>query len=440
MTDNESQYINLQKKAFRAITYDYDILSTYGDNARLYCLTDFQAGWLLSNADYMRWQTRWTDCPCTQSELDAMKAELEYNLMNCLDFDPYQMTFVYEQNVNDKLDQLQLAYDVDGIAGLNPETPTDFYDGDGSTERLDALCMACEGYVTSYLNNWLRTARTLLGLTFLLGLAIVVNPLVGIIACLVVGGLAFVSQVAIDAVSDPVAVENIICCMYNSLIGDDVTQANFITCLDGCFFDVGSNEAIIRDIIASDLSIEKNWLAFLEQLGKSMSLMLAGVVYDCPCTVTPTFNHFFDFTIDQQGFAIFNDGLVSGSRGTYVGATGFVAANNRSGAYRRSADIRISFTTRTITRMILTYDLTKGSYNAVENGLEVRASGVGGTLLNNSPSFVNGNGQDFDTGVFSNPSTQLQVGIVTSRQSTASYSGSALLLSLYVEGIGSDPF
>lgn len=437
---NSSEYVWLQNKKWRSITYNWEILSTYGENARLYCLTDLQVGWLLSNTEYMRWETRWENCPCTQSDLDAMKAELDYNLMNCLDYDPYEIGFVYNRTVAENLDELQARYDDGGIPAVNPDTPTDFYDGDGSPERLDALCMAVDGYVTSYLSNWLRVARTLLGLTFLLGLAVVINPLVGIIACLVVGGLAFVSQVAIDAVSDQTAVENIICCMYNELIGLAITPINFQTCLDGCSFTIGSNEAIIRDLMIADLALEKNWLAFIDQIGKSFALTSAGVVYNCPCTVTPTFNHFFDFTVDQQGFSIFNDGLISGSRGTYVGATGFVAAPNRSGAYRNSADIRISFPTRTITRMILTYDLTKGSYNAVENGLEERASGIGATLLNNSPSFVNGTGSTFDTGVFSNPAVQLQLGIATSRQSTASYSGSATLISLYVEGIGSDPF
>lgn len=280
---NSSDYITLQNKRWRSITYNWEILSTYGNGARLYCLTDIQAGWLLSNTEYMRWTTRWENCPCTQSDLDAMKAELDYNLMNCIDFDPYQIGYMYNQAVQTNLDELQAAYDVGGVSGVNPDTPTDYYSGNGSSDALNALCMAVDAYVKSYLDNWLRTARQLLGLTFLLGLAVVINPLTGIIAALVIGGLAFVTQTAIDAVTDQSAVDDVICCMYNSLIDQDMTQENFENSLDGCVFEVGSNAAIVRDLVASDLDKEKNWISFFNQIGKSTVLMESGVDYQCPC-------------------------------------------------------------------------------------------------------------------------------------------------------------
>lgn len=291
----ESSYELLQKKQWRAITYDWDILSSYGNNARLYCLTDFQAAWLLSNTNYMRFPTRWSDCPCTPGDLDHMAAELEYNLMNCIDFDPYQMQYLYDRAVTSNLNDLEIRYIADGIPGINPNTPTDFYTGDGSFNRVNALCMACEAYVKSYLQNWLVTARTLLGLTFLLGLAVVVNPLTGIIAAIVVGGFAFVTQAAINAVSDESAVEDVICCMLTALTGATMNQTNFEESLDACGFTPGSNAAIVRDLVASDLNQDKNWYSFLEQLGKGYVLNLAGADYECPCDIDIPWCVLYDF-------------------------------------------------------------------------------------------------------------------------------------------------
>jgi len=440
MSDNESQYINLQVRKWRAITYNYDLLSLYGDDTKLYCLTDFQVAWLLSNTDYYRWATRWENNPSTQYELDTQKADLEYNLMNCFDLDIGQVNYIYDATQQAQRQRYSDLYSIGGIPDLNANTPTDFYDGDGSTERIDALCMACDTYVRSIIDSWAKQVKLALTALNFSAFAVSFVPYIGRIAALAIKALALASQVAVDAASDQSAVDDVVCCMYNSLIGSAVSEANFQNSLDACFFDVGSNAAILRDIVAADLDDFQNWLAFLNALGDSYIYMLAGVVFDCPCTITPTWDHYFDFTSGQEGFSIYNTGLISGTRGIYSAGLGFDASNNRSGAYRRSVDIRQSFTTRTITQMILTYDLVKGSYNAVENGIELRASGVGIVLANNSGSFVNGTDLTLDTGAMSQPATELQIGIVTSRQSTASYSGSARIKSLYVTGLGSDPF
>jgi len=66
---NSDEYYYLQNKRWRAITYNWDILSTYGNGSKLYCLTDFQAAWLLSNTEYMRWSKRCENCPCSQFDM-----------------------------------------------------------------------------------------------------------------------------------------------------------------------------------------------------------------------------------------------------------------------------------------------------------------------------------------------------------------------------------
>ena len=152
---NESGYQYLSNKKWRAITVDFETLSTYSMfNSRLYCLTDFQAAWLLSMTEYYRWGNRWENCPCTQAELDAMKAELDYNLMNCLDFMPYQLQALYDYGQQEILGQYSSNWDGSLPSSVNPNAPDDYFNGDDSADRNDALCTALSIWVYSYAVDW----------------------------------------------------------------------------------------------------------------------------------------------------------------------------------------------------------------------------------------------------------------------------------------------
>lgn len=279
-----NEYTYLQNKKWRSITYDWDVLSTYGNAGRLYCLTDFQAAWLLSNTVYMSWGTRWDNCPCTAEDLVAMKAELDYALMSCLDFNPYKLDYLYKQAQEANLAYLDSLWDGVNPSSVNPETPDDYYSGDGSDARVDALCTACKIYVYSYAENWLTIASVALGISIVVGIIASISVVGGIIASVLVGGLTYITSVAMDAMQDESALDAVACCMFNALDGTAITQANFETCLDGCGFAGGSNAAIVRDIIASDLNQFKNWLSFINQVGNSYPLAQSGIV-DCPCSM-----------------------------------------------------------------------------------------------------------------------------------------------------------
>lgn len=296
---NQSEYTYLQVKNWRAIGYDWDVLSSYGQSSRLYCLTDFQVAWLLSNTEYMRWSSRWIDCPCSQADLDAMKAELEYNLMSCFDLQPYQLDFLYENALNQQLEKFNDLYDAGGIAELNANTPTDYYSGDDSSARLDALCMACETYVKSYAQRWLQQAQLVNGaLNFIIGIIVPV-PYLNTIAITVIAGLIGVDQDTVDAMQDNDALDAVICCMRDGLNGGAVNQTIFEDSLDGCSFAPGSNAEIVRGIIASDLDDFNNWLTFLNALGDAYTYTSKGITFACPCDTTVIT---YDFTIDEQGF------------------------------------------------------------------------------------------------------------------------------------------
>ena len=291
-----SEYYNLETARYKAITYNWDTISSNGNNSKLYCLTDFQASWLQSNTAYMAWSARWLNCPCTDDDLEAMKAELEYNLMNCLDVQPWQMAYLYDQAQQANLDHLDFLWDGVNADSVNPETPNDFYSGDDSNDRLNALCTACKIYVYSYAENFLAKASIALGLSVTVGLVASITIVGGIIASVLVGGLVYVTKIAMDAMQDTTALDNVVCCMFNDLDGKAITQANFITALDSCAFTVGSNEAIIRDILASDLDKFPNWLTFINQLGNSYTLAEIGIT-DCPCILP--WEKTWDFTVES---------------------------------------------------------------------------------------------------------------------------------------------
>lgn len=284
----ESTYTSLQKKQWRALIYNYEnMIDGLSGDSKLYCLTDFQRVWLQSNVDYMRFPTRWTNLTITNDELNQLADDLELALMSCVDIQPYQVQFTYNQAVKQTLNDLQSAYDLGGITQLNPNTPTDFYNGDDSLDRNAALCTACKLYVYSYASNWVTIAQTTLGIAVLFGIGASLTIVGGIIASVLVGGLAFITQAAINAMTDETALDNVVCCMFNSLQGQPVNQLIFENSLDSCGFLVGSNEAIIRDIIASDLDQFKNWLSFLNSVGDSYVYAQVGVS-DCPCFVVPS--------------------------------------------------------------------------------------------------------------------------------------------------------
>jgi hypothetical protein len=70
--------------------------------------------------------------------------------------------------------------------------------------------------------------------------------------------------------------------MVDGMTGQAVTRANFQGSLASCGFGVGSNAAILRDVVASTLPDFGNWAAFIDGLGNAFLQAQAGV-RDCPC-------------------------------------------------------------------------------------------------------------------------------------------------------------
>lgn len=362
----------LSKKAFRAILYDWDTISTYGDNTKLYCLTDFQASFLQSNVEYMAWSSRWENCPCTDEDLRLMASELEFALMDCIDFQPYQIDYTYQQAVGAQLGTFNDDYT--GVpSSVNPNTPDDFFSGDGSQDRTDALCTALKVYVYSYAQNWVTKAQIVLALSVITAFVVSLTLVGGIIAGTIIGGLAFMTQIALDAMSDEDTLDEIVCCMFTSLTGTVINQANWDISLDACGFAGGSNEAIVRDIIASDIVQFDNYLSFLNALGDQYVLSQAGVS-DCPCA--SPWSTVLDFTLSDYGATFQLDDL-NNPIGQYSIGFGFIPTNVVvGGVLRRQISVRIPFDSTTVTDMNHSGDYTRGT---ATGGFSV-AQSVQGTL------------------------------------------------------------
>lgn len=280
---NSSEYKYLQSKKWRAITYDWESLWKQGQNSNLYCLTDFQVAWLLSNTEYMRWSSRWENCPCSQNDLNAMKADLDYNLMSCFDLNPYMLDKVYQDSVNSDFQGMNDRYDSGGIEELNPLSPTDYFNGDDGTARNTALCLACATYVKSYAKNWLQQASLIQGLINVLVSVISPVPYVQDMIVRVISGLVGVNQSDVDAMNNESALDAVICCMIDGLTGVAVSEIRFENSLSGCAFNGGSDNEIVRLIIESDLTNFDNYLSFINELGEAYRYTAEGIEFDCGC-------------------------------------------------------------------------------------------------------------------------------------------------------------
>lgn len=450
MTEKISQNTNLLKKQWRAITYDWDILATYGQESNLYCLTDFQAAWLLSNTDYMAWKNRWSNCPCTEDDMYAMKAELEYNLMNCFDTRWMgQLQYMYDQLQNDQLEEYQIEYDADGIAGINEDTPTDFYNGDDSLNRQKALCMACDIYIRSYLNQFLDSASQELTGLIVAGVVVQLVPGFGLIAGAILAGLAYLTQQYVDACNDSDAINDLVCCMFNGLYDQNVNQEHFEDSLAGCDFEPGTNQFRLQGLVSSDLNQIKNWFSFLDALGKAWDLLEKGISYTCDCVPEPpTWIYNSQFTVDEDGWQAYV-GLSGNPAAAYLSPLywNYNSVQVNPGQYWRACAIEYTFDNPThVDDIEMIFALSKGAFaNTAQPAyaIQARLGGESGTLVyQNNVSFAAATNGDPKTLSVNVNAVVDYIYLFTrsSSQPSASYSGSCRIYSTQITGQGDNPF
>lgn len=271
-----------------------------------HCLSETTVHMILSISDSFFWKTRWTRhaseldvfSPAEQEIIKTLAEKLEWELMNPCDNCPPPDAINQQTIAQTELLQAMMRseivgrYDGSTIASINPNAPTDFYDGDGGNARTSALCAAVKNYLAGYfsqlgvrvgLGAGLAVLETLGGLAIMLGSA-AFPPLGAIGAVAFAHGLSQVNDATayLAAMNDEAAFNAVVCCMNSYLQGKAVTQANFTSSLDGCNFTVDTNEWMLANLAASDLGDQGNWIMFVDCLGRAYLASQAGL-QDCPC-------------------------------------------------------------------------------------------------------------------------------------------------------------
>jgi len=173
---------------------------------------------------------------------------------------------------------------------INPNAPTSDFGSSG--DRFDALCAGLMAFVYGFARAQADSARA--GqVTGLLAVALIAGLLIpGLNFFFIVGASIFVAlgmgtigvslEVAIQALTDKDALNNVVCFMRDTLKAQGVNEANWVACLDSYPFGVGSHEAIVCDFIKPTL--QKNYLTILNILGEAYTGTINGdVLPECPC-------------------------------------------------------------------------------------------------------------------------------------------------------------
>lgn len=276
----QSKQLTEYKRHWKGVVLDYDFLLIQ-DNSLEYmvCFTELELQILLALLLPAQWKTRYysdtqeINQDVIDTWIDGIYLELMGYCMPCGDFG-ISIDVSYAQYIN------TLVQNYDGTpSSVNENAPDDFFSDGEARER--ALCMALEAWAKSYVSAWLRAASVLLTLG-ILALFFFAVPVVGWVAVILIGGLAFVTQSYYDALSNEASLENVVCCWYEELKGVAISKSAWGVALATCVFEDGSDERLIQSVIASELGYDKQWVSFLDVLGDSWPLAQAGVV-DCSC-------------------------------------------------------------------------------------------------------------------------------------------------------------
>ena len=331
-----------------------------------YCFTQRESMILKAALIPLYWATRWDNLTISQTELQEFIADMDGRLdedtcmacdcndiCNCLpNCDLIVQGTDLDINIQLQLIALQQNYWTNIYMGsptdINPDAPTGTWNADAARDL--ALCMAAQRYVYSFADAQAKSIRKSQGLiggltvlaTFftgglLLGVSIVASSAVQVAL-----------NVAYDALNDVNALSAVACCMYNGLQGQNVDSVAFEASLDNCGFVPGTNEAIVRDLVAATLTDAGNLYAMYEAAGTAFAQVALGVG-SCNCDMwTHTITDFANVP------NVVASGILNG-RGTIVG--GQIVGDPGTGSSAVRAEWYLEMAAEfTVTELKITYD------------------------------------------------------------------------------------
>ena len=370
-----------KKTLWKGLMQDWTALQAVdNETTYTYCLTQRQSMILKAALVPMYWTTRWLNFTGTDQDLEEEMAEIDAILdrddcvaCNCSDIcDCLDQCDIIIQgsdldiNIQLQFIAIQQNYWIDIYDGtpqsINPDAPSGTWNADA--QRDLALCMAAQRYVYSFADAQAKSIRKSQGLIggltlvagfftggLLLGIAIVASSAVQVAL-----------NVAYDALNDEAALLAVACCMYNGLQGQAVDSVAWEASLDACGFTPGSNEAIVRDLVAATLDEPGNLYAMYEATGTAYAQVLLGVG-SCDCDMWTYVITDFSAIPNAVSAAIQN------SRGSIIG--GQLVGND---AGPGSSAVRIEFLFEmaqeyTVTSIKITY--TAANLSAVDSVCQV---------------------------------------------------------------------
>jgi len=315
---------------FKAVAADWEYFSTLSDEGQLYCLSEQQVYVILVQLEYVGWLTRWYNTEdITQTTVDRVKSDLMEALMSCVDVqilvDQAALNLV-DSVTNKQLesqllrDALEAEYDGDPTS-INPSAPTTDFGSSG--DRLDALCAGLMAFVYQFARSQADSVRAgqVGGLIAVALIAALLIPglnvffLVGasVAVLLGLGTIGVTTEVAIQALTDTEALDDVVCLMRDRLKSQSVTEAHWNAVLNTYPFGTGTHQAIVADFIKACLP--QNYLTILNILGKGYDAVMAGeIVPECPCD-PEAYIYQWDFGVSNGGWEVLgvNQGTYNGS-------------------------------------------------------------------------------------------------------------------------------
>jgi len=297
-----SQRLMGDKKNWKAALMDYDFLTGLDDvEDLLICITEREQQMLLTLLQPASWATRYySDTQeviedTVQSWADNLYTRILGGCMTCSN------TYIMVNQVNALyVEMLYNRYDGTPTS-VNPECPTDNFNGNGSTARESALCMGLDAWTKSYIEAWVKQAALVLGLVAIGGWLFAV-PVLGWVAYIIAGGAAFFALSYYNALTDEDVVFNVLCCWLDNLYDVAISRANWQAQLEACDFESGSDEYKVWQVLCSEVTTDKQWCAFLDALGNAYPLAELGV-QDCPCEECEDWTYKIDFRAGNQSFS-----------------------------------------------------------------------------------------------------------------------------------------
>lgn len=249
-------------------------------------INEFWASHLIGALDVLDQVDSWQGSP---EEVEAARQQVRELIVKlgeyCMD-DPCCPDLVESANVN-TLTEVQNLYNqyvtqnaqqAAANQGIYDGTPQSVYFNAGAdfdSNGDDILCNAIAnllGQLIGFVSARTALATALLAAGTAAAIAALAAMAVFTAGQSIVVGAAFAGSLALgiadieEAWSDTVAQNKVRCCMFDNLVGQELTEANFANSLSGCGFDPDSHEERIRSGLEPLLQQSANWLAMLQAL------------------------------------------------------------------------------------------------------------------------------------------------------------------------------